>query len=463
MALKLYNSLSREIETFSPLDPASKQVGLYTCGPTVYNYPHIGNYRAYIFGDILKRVLMYNGYDVKHIMNLTDIDDKTIRDSQKEGKSLKEFTEFYTEEFYKDRDVLNIIPALKYTKATDFIPQMVAITEQLLANGHAYKGEDGSVYFSIKSDKDYGKLAHLDMNALESNASGRMLADEYDKDNAQDFALWKAWDETDGPVFWETTLGKGRPGWHIECSAMSMSELGESFDIHTGGKDNMFPHHENEIAQSECATGKQFVKYWLHNEWLLVDGKKMAKSAGNFYTLRDVMEKGFNPLAYRFLLLGTHYRTPVNFTWEAMKAAEAGLMGMYQFYMLLGNEKGTVSPEYKNKFTEAINNDLNTSQALAVVAELRHDSEVSNADKKATLLSFDEVLGLGFSTLDTLKSPIPEEVSKLAREREVARQEKDWKRSDELRTEIAKHGYVVSDTESGFTLTQDIAVLLRKE
>ncbi len=454
MALKLYNTLSRELETFQPLHPETNQVGLYTCGPTVYNYPHIGNYRAYIFGDVLKRVLTYNGYNVKHIMNITDIDDKTIRDSQKEGKSLKEFTEFYTEEFYKDRDALNIVPAETYTKATDFVPQMVAITEQLLATGHAYKGDDGSVYFSIKSDKEYGKLSHIDMSALTSNAGGRMLADEYDKDNARDFALWKAWDEADGSVFWETSLGKGRPGWHIECSAMSMSELGESFDIHTGGKDNMFPHHENEIAQSECATGKQFVKYWLHNEWLLVDGKKMAKSAGNFYTLRDIMEKGFNPLAYRFLLLGTHYRTPVNFTWDAMKAAQTGLKNIYQYFVSLGGDIGTPVVAYKEKFLAAVNNDLNTSQALAVVSELRHDTTITDADKKATLLDFDSVLGLNLESL--VYGYVPEQVQNLVAEREQVRAQKDWKRSDELRDAIAALGYSVKDTETGSFVTRNI-------
>ncbi len=450
MALKLHNSLTRETEEFVPT--SSSEVGLYTCGPTVYNYPHIGNYRAYVFGDILKRVLKYNGYDVKHIMNLTDIDDKTIRDSQKAGQSLKEFTEFYTEEFYKDRDQLNIVPADRYTKATDFVNEMVAITEKLMANGHAYKGEDGSVYFSLKSDKEYGKLSHIDVKTLEDNASGRMRADEYNKEDAQDFALWKAWDAADGDVFWETSLGKGRPGWHIECSAMSMSELGESFDIHTGGIDNMFPHHENEIAQSECATGKQFVKYWLHNEWLLVDGKKMAKSAGNFYTLRDIMEKGFNPLAYRYLLLGTHYRTPVNFSWDALKAAEAGLMGLYQFYMFLGDEIGEVSAVYREKFLEAVNNDLNTSQGLAVVSGLRKDTSLSNAVKKAILLDFDAVLGLGFAKLDGSRA-IPDSVRAMIEERDMARQNKEWEKSDALRASLQQSGYDVYDTSEGTVVT----------
>jgi cysteinyl-tRNA synthetase len=451
MALNIYNSLNREIEAFKPLDQTGKTVGLYTCGPTVYNYPHIGNYRAYVFGDILKRTLLYNGFEVKHIMNLTDIDDKTIRDSQKAGKSLKEFTEFYTEEFYKDRDALNIIPAAKYTKATDYVGEMVAITEKLMERGYAYKGEDGSIYFSLKKDSEYGKLSHIDVKTLEDNASGRMRADEYNKEDAQDFALWKAWDAADGDVFWETKLGKGRPGWHIECSAMSMSELGESFDLHTGGIDNMFPHHENEIAQSECATGKQFVKYWMHNEWLLVDGKKMAKSAGNFYTLRDVIDRGHNPLAYRYLLLGTHYRTPVNFSWDALKAAETGLTGLFQFYRLLGDVSYSsldISKEYQAKFLDAVNNDLNTSQALAIVSEVRHDQALLPATKKATLIDFDRVLGLDLHKLDTV-APIPETIRALIAKRDEARATKNWPASDELRTKLQDSGYDVYDTPEG--------------
>ena len=320
MALNIFNTLSRSKEEFEPI--SENKVGLYTCGPTVYNYPHIGNYRAYIFGDILKRYLTYRGYNVKHIMNITDIDDKTIRDSKAQGKSLKDFTEFYTLEFYKDRDELNITKADNYTKATDFIPEMVKIIEKLLEKGFAYKTEDGSVYFDIHKDPDYGKLSHFKISDLKENAKGRITKDEYDKDSAEDFALWKAWDNSDGEVFWETSLGKGRPGWHIECSAMSMHELGETFDLHTGGVDNMFPHHENEIAQSECATGKMFSKYFMHNEHLMVDGVKMAKSAGNFYTLRDLIEKGVEPLAFRLWIYGAHYRTKTNFTLDAVNASQ---------------------------------------------------------------------------------------------------------------------------------------------
>ena len=457
MALTFYNSLSRELEEFKPIDTAGKKVGLYTCGPTVYNYPHIGNYRAYLFADSLKRTLMYCGYDVNHIMNLTDIDDKTIRDSQKEGKSLKEFTEFYTKEFYKDRDALNIIPATKYTKATDYISEMVAIIESLLEKGIAYKSDDGSVYFDIAKDTEYGKLSHIDIEQLRGNASGRIKSDEYDKENIQDFALWKAWDATDGDVFWDpsielgaSSLGKGRPGWHIECSAMSMKNLGEHFDIHTGGKDNMFPHHENEIAQSECSTGQKFVNYWLHNEWLLVDGKKMAKSAGNFYTLRDVIQKGYSPLVFRYLVLQTHYRTPFNFTWDSLKAAQTGLLGLQHFYMFLGDgdySEEDISSIYKKEFTEAIENDLNTPAALAVVSKLRHDQTLSSAQKKATLNDFDKILGFGFSNLDAVA--IPEDIKKLVKNRDDARYAKDFIKSDTLRDELKSKGYEVYDTAEG--------------
>ncbi|MEK7105021.1 MAG: cysteine--tRNA ligase, partial [Patescibacteria group bacterium] len=325
--------MTREKEDFSPID--SKEVRMYTCGPTVYNYPHIGNYRAYIFADTLKRVLMYEGFNVKHIMNLTDIDDKTILGSQKEEKTLKKFTEFYTQEFLKDIKSLNILNPTKFTKATDYIEQMVGIIKKLMKNKLAYKSADNSIYFNIKKFKNYGKLSHLVLENQKENASGRIKTDEYEKDNAQDFALWKAWDKKDGEVFWETELGKGRPGWHIECSAMSMSNLGEQIDIHTGGVDNIFPHHENEIAQSEGATGKQFVKYWMHNEWVLVDQKKMAKSFNNFYTLKDITDRKIDPIAYRFWLLMANYRTRVNFVWEALEGSEIALKRLYKLYIEL--------------------------------------------------------------------------------------------------------------------------------
>ncbi len=445
MALKFYNTLSRAKEDFSPI--GKKEVLFYSCGPTVYNYPHIGNYRAYIFADTLKRVLSYGGYKVKHIMNLTDIDDKTIRDSQKEGKTLKEFTEFYTEEFYKDIKSLNILPPKKFTKATDYIDEMVDVIKKLLKNGLAYKSEDGSVYFNIKKFSNYGKLSHLVIENQKENASGRIKKDEYGKDDVHDFALWKAWDEKDGDVFWETSLGKGRPGWHIECSAMSMATLGEQIDIHTGGVDNIFPHHENEIAQSEGATGKPFVKYWMHNEWVLVDQKKMAKSDKNFYTLRDLTDKDINPIAYRFWLLMANYRTRVNFVWEALGGAEVALKRLYHLYTELGEKIGKVNTEYQNKFRTFVEDDLDTPRALVVLWDLLKDEKISNADKKATVLDFDQVLGLGFDKLKEEK--VPEKVKLLILEREKARVDKDFKKSDELRKEINSLGYEIKDTNEG--------------
>ncbi len=457
MALKFYNTLTREKEDFSPIDP--KEVRMYTCGPTVYNYPHIGNYRAYIFADTAKRVLLYEGYEVKHIMNLTDVDDKTIRDSQKEGKSLKEFTEFYTEEFFKDIKSLNILTPTKFTKATDYIDEMVNIIKKLLEKGLAYKSEDGSIYFDIGKDKEYGKLVRLEKKitvtsecALENPEKrfGRIKSDEYEKDNIQDFALWKAWDENDGDVFWETELGKGRPGWHIECSAMSMSNLGESLDIHTGGIDNMFPHHENEIAQSEGATGKQFVKYWMHNEWVLVDQKKMSKSAKNFYTLRDLTDKNINPIAYRFWLLMANYRTRVNFVWDALEGAEVALKRLFRLYKDLGNDIGTVNVKYQQKFKEYLEDDLDTPRALTILWDVFKDENMSNADKKATVLDLDKVLGLGFENIK--EEETPEKVLKLVKEREDARINKDFKKSDELRDKIKSLGYEVKDSSDGYKI-----------
>lgn len=441
----LYNTLSRAKEEFSPID--ENEVKMYTCGPTVYDYTHIGNLRAYIFADILKRVLIYNGYKVNHIMNITDIDDKTIRNSKKEGKSLKEFTELYTEEFLKDIKSLNILNPNKFTKATDYIDEMVKLIKKLEANKLAYKSTDGSMYFNIKKFKKYGQLARIEIENQKENASGRIDTDEYDKDNVGDFVLWKAWNEKDGDVFWETDLGKGRPGWHIECSTMSMSNLGEQIDIHTGGVDNIFPHHENEIAQSEGATGKHFVKYWVHNEWVLVDQKKMAKSFNNFYTLRDLIDKGIDPMVYRFWLLMANYRTRVNFVWEALEGAETALKRLYELYLGLGPDAGRVHLEYQNKFKEYLGDDLNTPRALSLLWDVVKDENMSDADKKATILDFDKVLGLGFD--DLKKEVIPENILELVNAREEARQNKEWDTADEIREEIEEEGYDTEDTTSG--------------
>ena len=443
--IHLYNTLTRKKEEFSPIN--KNEVRMYTCGPTVYNYPHIGNYRAYIFADILKRVLIYNGFKVHHIMNITDVDDKTIRESQREGKSLKKFTEFYTEEFFKDIKTLHILNPTKFTKATDYIDKMVEIIKKLLEKRLAYKSDDGSIYFDIKKFQNYGQLSGIVLEKQRQNASGRITSDEYNKENVEDFALWKAWDEKDGDVFWDTDFGRGRPGWHIECSAMSMANLGEEIDIHTGGVDNIFPHHENEKAQSEGATEKQFVRYWMHNEWVLVDQKKMAKSFNNFYTLRDLADKGIDPLVYRFWLLMANYRTRVNFIWEAVEAAQIALKRLYSLFLGLGGQTGSVHQEYQNKFTEYLNDDLNTPRALSLLWDVIKDENMSDADKKATILDFDKVLGLGFADLKEEK--IPKNIKLLVDEREQARLDKDFKKSDELRKKINSLGYEIKDTEAG--------------
>lgn len=445
MALELYNSLSHKKELFEPLGP--NQVSLYTCGPTVYNYPHIGNYRAYVFVDTLKRYLKHQKYNVLHVMNITDVDDKIIRDSQIQGKTLPEFTEFYTEAFYKDIEMLNIMKADIYTKATDYIPQMVTMIETLIEKGYAYKADDNSVYFDIHKDKEYGKLSQINVSELKNNADGRLIKDEYEKENAQDFALWKSWTESDGDIFWDTSLGKGRPGWHIECSAMSIDKLGESIDIHTGGVDLIFPHHENEIAQSECSTGKDFVKYWMHNEHLLVDGAKMSKSVGNFYTLRDLIEKDISPLAFRYWLYTGHYRTRVNFTIEAVIGSAKALTRLYDAYKGLGDDIGTVNKQYAQQLKDAMDDDLNTSKGIALIWELLKDNDLTPEDKKATLLDFDNVFGFNLSNLKELD--IPEDVKQLVENRETARLNKDWNKSDELRDKIKELGYEVKDTESG--------------
>ena len=459
MALILHNTLGNKDEVFKPIKEG--EVGLYTCGPTVYNYPHIGNYRAYIFGDILKRFLIYKGYKVNHIMNITDIDDKTIRDSKIQGKSLKELTTFYTEEFFKDRDILNILPATKYTKATEYINEMVHIIEILLLKGFAYKSDDGSIYFDIKKDKEYGKLVNLEkkspidsepqLNNLEKKFS-RINSDEYEKDNAQDFALWKAWDKNDGEVFWETPLGKGRPGWHIECSAMSMHELGETFDIHTGGVDNIFPHHENEIAQSECATGKTFANYFLHNEHLLVDGQKMSKSTGNFYTLQDLIKINIDPIAFRYWIYTSQYGTKTNFTIEAVKGCEVALNRLKETFQNLESNIGSINENYKNRMIESMDNNLDTPKAITILWDLVRDTTLSKEDRKATLLDFDNIFGFD---LDKIKEEIiPEEIKNLADEREKARQEKNWTKGDELREKINLLGYEVKDTDSGSKISK---------
>jgi cysteinyl-tRNA synthetase len=460
MALKVYNTLKRKKEEFVPLK--GKQVGLYTCGPTVYNYPHIGNYRAYVFGDLLKRVLKAQGYTVTHIMNITDVDDKTIRDSQKAKKSLKAFTQEYENAFFEDLETLGIQNADVFPRATEHIKEMIDLIQQLLKKGNAYESEDG-IYFKINSFKNYGKLARIKLADLEAGASGRVTADEYAKENANDFALWKFYTPEDGDVVWDAPFGKGRPGWHIECSAMSMKYLGPQFDVHTGGVDLIFPHHQNEIAQSEGATAKPFVKYWLHNEWLLVDGKKMSKSMGNFYTLRDILAKGYDPLAIRYLYLGTHYRQKFNFTFEGLDAAKQAVQRIQDCYANLADADAVQHnkdvhkriDELKKQFGKAMDDDLDTPPALAALFEFVKDvnvmlanKELSKKDGQAFREAFEEVdqiLGI----LKKKEKPLAKDLQKLIDDREAARAAKQWKKADELRDELRKKGIIIEDSAHG--------------
>ena len=327
MPFQIYNTLTRCVEEFVPLQPP--QVRLYTCGPTVYDFAHIGNFRAYVFEDLLRRTLRFRGFQVTQVMNLTDVDDKTIRGAQAAKVALGDYTRRYTDAFFEDLRALAIEPAEHYPAATAHIPEMIALIETLFQKGYAYRSEDGSVYFSIAKFKDYGKLAHLDLTGLKPGA--RIAQDEYQKENAADFALWKAWQSEDGDVAWDSPWGRGRPGWHIECSAMSMKYLGASFDLHTGGVDNIFPHHEDELAQSEAATGRPFVKYWMHCAHLVVDGRKMSKSLGNFFTLRDILRRGYSGREIRYALMAVHYRQALNFTFEVLDAARGALARLDEF------------------------------------------------------------------------------------------------------------------------------------
>ncbi len=443
--IKFYNTLSRKEEIFQPIYDG--KVGVYSCGPTVYNFVHIGNLRTFVFEDILRRAIKANGLQVKQVKNLTDVDDKTIRDSQKAKVSLKEFTEKYSDEFFKDSDALNIERVEVYPKATEHIAEMISLIERLLEKGLAYASDDG-VYFAISKFPAYGKLAHLDLDGLKAGASGRVLSDEYEKENVGDFALWKFWDENDGDVKWEAPFGAGRPGWHIECSAMSTKHLGETFDVHTGGIDLLFPHHQDEVAQSEGCTGKPLANYWLHAEHLLVDGKKMSKSLGNFYTLRDVLDKGFDPLALRYLFLGATYRSKLNFTWEALEGAQNALRKLQVLARELEASAGKAG-KYEQDFLEAVNNDLNTPQALAVMWMMLDDASVPSASKAASLLTFDKVLGLKLEDHVGKRREVPAEILDLAKQREEARAAKDWQKSDELRDLIISKGFTVEDTPDG--------------
>jgi cysteinyl-tRNA synthetase len=511
MALKFYNTLTRKKEIFKPINKGV--VHIYSCGPTVYDYAHIGNWRAFIFYDLLRRYLKYRGFAVKQVMNLTDVDDKTIRNSQKEGVSLSQFTEKYAKIFFEDMKTLNIEKAEICPKATEHILDMVALIKKLMKNGYAYRGEDGSIYYSVSAFRDYGKLSKLKINELVAGA--RVKQDEYTKENAQDFALWKAWSEEDGDVFWETEIGKGRPGWHIECSAMSMKYLGETFDIHTGGIDLIFPHHENEIAQSEGATGKKFVNYWIHNDHVLIDGKKMSKSLGNFFTLKDLLDRGHDPKAIRYALISTHYRSKLNITDEVLVAAKNAVERLANFIDALKEIKTEPKAGSENKsltalakktgqeFEKHMDDDLDTNNALASIFEFVKKTNKmiekgkigkKNAQSCLELMKkIDTVLGLGileeksgfdaefksifFEFLNKLaedleskkmadladkirvhiaefedisKKPSMEKILDLVIEiREDVRKKKIYDLSDKIRADLKGIGIVIEDTEKG--------------
>lgn len=462
MALRLMNTLGRRVQKFVPLK--KRTVRMYTCGPTVYDYAHIGNFRTYVFQDMLRRFLEYKGYKVVQVTNITDVDDKTIRESRAAGQSLRDYTRKYEEAYFGDIAALNIEKAERYPRATEHINEMVALVKRLLRKGVAYQA-GGSVYFDISKFQTYGRLSGTQLDELRAGA--RVDSDEYDKQEARDFVLWKGWRPEDGDVFWETAVGKGRPGWHIECSAMSMKYLGATLDIHSGGEDLIFPHHENEIAQSEAATGKRFVRYWLHSGMLLVGGRKMAKSLGNFFTLRDLLSKGHDPLTVRYLLLSGHYRAQLNFTEEALrdaaKAMEALRGTLRRVKSFDGKAKGSniqlrkaLSKE-EREFERAMDDDLNTPRALAALHRIARtvnramdQSKMSAEDATAvrrTMSRLDKVLGLFAEQVRP--DFLPREAELLIKEREEARAKRDWATADRLREQLSAMGIVIEDTPTG--------------
>jgi cysteinyl-tRNA synthetase len=473
--MRFFNTYSREIEEFEPRDPAARPIGMYTCGPTVYSRAHIGNFRAYIFEDLLQRHLELRGYKVRRVMNITDVDDKTIRGAREAGVPLSKFTEQFKQAFFEDLETLRIKRADEFPCATDprYIARMIDMISALVAKGLAYQADDKSVYYRINKFPDYGKLAHFDLTQLQS--TGRVKHDEYDKEHIGDFALWKAWDEQDGDVKWESPWGPGRPGWHMECSAMSTALLGQQIDIHCGGVDNIFPHHEAEIAQSEGVTGKKFVRYWLHCAHLLVEGQKMAKSLGNVYTVPDVLGRGYTGRELRYALLRVHYRVPLNFTWEGMREAREALGRIDEWLQRLREvtkkenaQRPTPNAESfreqaaqrsTQEFEEALDDDLNISAALGFLFESIRETnramdhnELDTATAQAWLHWWKRIN----TVLDVepeIEIAVPAEVTRLAKERENARRDKNWKLADELRQRIFALGWEVRDTKEGPKLT----------
>jgi cysteinyl-tRNA synthetase len=476
MGLKLFNTLSRSVQEFAPLDPAGKKVGMYCCGPTVYDFAHIGNWRTFVFADLVRRYLEFKNFQITHVMNITDIEDKIIKRVRENKTTLPEFTGKFETAFFEDLKTLNCLSPHQTPRATKHIPEIISLIEKLIARGIAYKASDGSVYFSIEKYRgcgcNYGQL--LKLNFDEMRVGERTKNDEYAKESIADFALWKSRAPDDGDIFWPSPFGEGRPGWHIECSAMSMKILGASFDLHLGGEDLIFPHHEDEIAQSEGATQKPFVKYWLHGAHLLVEGKKMSKSLGNFFTLRDLLAKGFSGREIRFLLLSAHYRETFNFTIEGLQGARTALARIDECTSKLRElAGGTLAlPEPEDylipKFSSALDDDLNVSRAWAVVFDWIRDSNLFYhvviqdqimqgippkmeywakvaAAKLAAWNKIDSVLGIGAKS----ETEIPAEIISLLEARQAARKAKDFKKSDAIRDEMKAKGWTIEDTPKG--------------
>lgn len=471
MGLKLFNTLTRKLEEFKPV---KKAVRMYNCGPTVYNYVHIGNHRTNVFVDLLRRYLEYKGYEVKQVMNITDVghltsdadegEDKMMVAAKKEKKDPWEISKFYTEKFMEDVEALNFKKAMVYPKATEHVKEMIEVVKVLLEKGFAYEA-GGNVYFDTSKFKDFGKLSKFDLEALET---GKRVGVDKNKKNDSDFVLWFTQSKYEGHIMkWDSPFGEGYPGWHVECTAMSMKYLSDAFkgkfnpskfetiDIHTGGEDNMFPHHECEIAQTDCATGKKFSNFWLHVKHLIVDGKKMSKSLGNFYILKDLLDKGYDPMAVRYVLMSTHYRQSLNFTLEGLDAAKVSLGRLRDFMQRLkefnGKDKMDVQI-FVEEFEEAMDDDLNISSALAAVFDLMKEVNKLDLSKKEAkevydaMLKFDSVLGL---KLKVKKEKLDSDVDKMVKEREEARKAKDWKKADSIRDKLKEMGIVLEDTGKG--------------
>ncbi|NQV42763.1 MAG: cysteine--tRNA ligase [Candidatus Marinimicrobia bacterium] len=462
MSIRFYNTISRQKEAFQPLEVG--KVKMYTCGPTVYDFAHIGNYRTFMFEDLLRRYLEFRGFDVNHVMNVTDVDDNTIRRSRERKISLTELTDEFKTAFHADLKTLNMLAAQDYPEATNFIPEMITMISDLESKGYTYTTSDGSVFFNIEKHGHYGKLANL--NPDEMLSGGRVADDSYEKEGARDFALWKGYKLEDGDVHWESPWGKGRPGWHIECSVMSTELLGPHFDIHCGGVDNIFPHHENELAQSVCATGADFVNYWLHSEYLLVDNKKMSKSLNNFYTLRDLLDQGYPAEAIRWMLITTHYRQKLNFSVSRLEEAQKAVNRLREFYSKLrsyeisgGEDAQDQIKLAASQFTSAMDDDLNISGGLAAIFELVRWGNRAMVEERlstkgaANLLqlisTFDHVLGV-LEMESGLKTEVDAEFIEAKIEaRKEARANKDFALGDAIRDELVALGVELIDTADG--------------